>query len=99
MLGIVSVLAKLAPVVTPVIGKLLRGPNAKGHAGGAVTGGAVAGVDLMGAFGGLFNAFATGFSGGLEEPMLALGTASAEFLASYIVGFAVTWLTANKAEA
>ena len=96
MLGLVSLLKAVYPVLTPIIGKVFSGPNAKGHAGGATLAIAVAGSEIVSA---ILNPFLTGFSQGIAPAALDLGAALAGFIASYVVGFAITWLTANTRSA
>jgi|GEM_PF-3004603 len=95
MLGLVSLLAKLSPVITPVLGKILRGENAKGHAAGVTT------AILSGTAGGLLEAvvgpIGSGFVEGIGPSAAEFGVALGGFAATYVFGFVTTWLTANTA--
>lgn len=94
MLGLVTILAKLAPVATPVIGAVLRGANAKGHAAGITT--SVVGGTVGPLLDAIVSPIGNGFVAGVGPAAQDFGVSLGMFAATYVFGFAATWLTENK---
>lgn len=93
----------LVNLATLVISALFRahGPNSKARAGGAagaLIGGAVPVVSILYDYAiAAANAFGAGFTQGTIPSIEELGQAVGAMVASYVIGYAITWLS-NKNE-
>ena len=91
-------------LATLLISVLFRahGPNSKARAGGAagaLVGGAIPVIDIAyNYFIAAVNAFGAGFTQGTIPSFTELGQTVGAMVASYVIGYAITWLSNKNAE-